>query len=70
MAVTRIRVDIKWENGVDFEVTSKEDDATSLTVVKADENGHLALLWPSYTDTVERYVKAVMARVGAEMKQP
>lgn len=70
MASTRIRIDIEWENGKDFEITTKENDASALTVVKADENGHLAALWSSYTDTVERYVKAIMARVGAEMKQP
>ena len=70
MAATRIRIDIEWENGVEFEITTKEDSAAALIVVKADENGHLAELWSSYTDTVERYIKAIMARVGTEMAKP
>lgn len=67
MAATRIRVDIEWENNESFEITAKEDSGNALTVIKADENGHLAALWSSYTDIMERYIKAVMARVGKEM---
>lgn len=67
MAATRIRVDIEWENNVGFEITAKEGAGSVLTVIKADENGHLAELWSSYTDIVERYIKAIMARVGREM---
>jgi len=67
MASTRIRVDIKWENNVEFEVTCKENDGDTLTVDKVEENGCIAELWPAVTDKVERYIKSVMARIGKEM---
>lgn len=70
MASTRIRVDIEWENGVQFEVTCKENSGDVLTVDKVEENGCIAALWPAVTDKVERYIKAVMTRVGNEMAKP
>ena len=65
-----IQVMLYWENNVSFQVTSKEDGqgAPTLDIVKLDENGHLPELWPAITDVVERYVKALMTRIGNDMK--
>lgn len=67
---TRIRIDIIWENNVAFDVAAKENDAKFKTVVRVEENGHISDLWPAVTDTVERYIKALMARIGKDMFSP
>lgn len=69
MAETEIEILIKWENNVSFEVTAKENDGPTLTIVKADENGQITILWPALTDVMERYIKAIMARIGQEMSK-
>ena len=67
----KIELTLSWENNVSFRVTSKEDGhpAPVLDIIKIDENGHLPELWPAVSDIVERYIKALMNRIGNEMKQ-
>lgn len=70
MPGSEIELKVTWENTASFEVTVKEDAGPVLTVVKADENGNLAAMWPALTDAVERYIKALMSRIGKEMSEP
>lgn len=70
MAENEIEVTIKWENGVTFEMTWKENDGPVLTLVKVDENGCIKEMWSAITDVVERCLKATMARIGKDMAQP
>ena len=67
MAATVIDVRIEWENGVAFEVQAQEGSGPVVTIVKAGENGNLAVMWSALTDVTERYIKALMARIGKEM---
>ncbi|KKM60905.1 hypothetical protein LCGC14_1537110 [marine sediment metagenome] len=66
MAQNEIELTIKWENNVAFEVTIKDNQHT-LTLVKMEENGDIAHLWPSATDLMERFIKRTMERIGKEM---
>lgn len=70
MAETVIDLKIAWENNQHFHVQSQEDSGPVLTVVKVDENGDIAALWPSLIDLMERHIKGIMARVGTEMAKP
>ena len=70
MAATVIDLRIEWENNNTFHVQSQEDSGPVLTVVKVDENGDVAALWPSLVDLMERHIKGIMARIGTEMAKP
>ena len=67
MAETIIDLRISWENNQSFEAQSQEDSGPVLTIAKMDENGHISTLWPALTDIMERYIKALMVRIGEEM---
>lgn len=67
MAETKVLLEVAWENNVSFEINAKEDDGPVLAVIKTDENGSVDVMWPALTDVVERYIKALMARIGKEM---
>ena len=67
MAGTKIELEIKWKNNASFEVTAKENDGETATIVKADENGDLSALWSAFADVMERYIKTLMARIGKDM---
>lgn len=64
---TTIKLVIKWQNDSHFDVTSKENDEDVVTVLHMDENGDIPVLWPSATDMMERHIKNLMARIGADM---
>lgn len=70
MAEHEIEITLKWENNVSFEATTKEDDGAVLSLARMDENGQIAILWPSQSDCLERYIKSIMARIGKEMAEP
>lgn len=70
MAEHEIEIVLKWENNKSFTATTKEDDGAVLSLAKMDENGQIATLWPSQADCLERYIRALMARIGKEMAQP
>jgi len=65
----KIEIEIKWENDVSFEVTSKEDDGPTLTLIKMDENCCIATLWPAVTDILRRYIRFLMTKIGKDMAQ-
>ncbi len=66
----RIEIDIQWENNNTIDVTAKNGGGVSYTVVKVDENGHLNSMMPSVKDIMERYIKGIMEKIAADMKQP
>jgi len=59
---------IKWENGVNFKMTSKLDAEEVKTVVEADENGHIAETWPHLENVCTAFFFSKMAEIGAAMK--
>ena len=69
MAQTQVEVIFKWENNKKIEVEAKEGSNT-ITVLRVDENGHLAEMMPAVLDLVERYIKALLTRVAKDMAQP
>jgi len=72
MAQSKLELDITWENNVSFEIDAKEtlpgSPVKTYTIVKSDENNHITETWPAISDIVERYMKAIMRKIGEEMK--
>lgn len=68
MAESELEIKFKWENNVSFEMLSKRDAEAVQTVVKADENTHLALIWSSLQSICQAYFQAELKKIGDEMK--
>lgn len=67
MAETEIELKLTWENGVAFEMTAKENAESVIQIVRMEENGNLAQLWPNIRDIITNYAGAIAARIGKEM---
>ena len=63
-----IEVTISWENDDFFEIKEKEDGGDTLIVGRFEENGELEVMWNSIQKTMLLYFKAVLTRIGEEMK--
>ena len=63
-----IEVTISWENDNFFEIKEKEDGGDTLIVGRFEENGELEVMWNSIQKTMLLYFKAVLERIGEEMK--
>ena len=69
MATHTRLIKITYENGEAFEMQTKLDSDSYLTVTSMDENGYFADLWEQGTAPLcERYFKDMLATIGAEMK--
>ena len=67
-AQTRL-IRLAWENGVSFTMDTKLGDASYITIIDIDENGHLNTLWESGVATVcKKYFETELDAIGAEMK--
>jgi len=69
MAVSKIEIELKWENEEFFEMTAKPDSGDGNIVFRMDENTHLPALWSDITKVCSNYFKKVMEEIGNEMKQ-
>ena len=67
MAAKELELKLKWENGVSFEMTSKRDAEAVSTVVKLDENGQIAALWPNIHNICRTFFIAELTTIGTEM---
>lgn len=68
MAAKELELTLKWENGVSFEMTTKRDAEAVSTVVKLDENGQIANLWPNIHKICQTFFLAELTTIGTEMK--
>lgn len=58
-----------WENGVSCKVDTKLDNASYITIIDVDENGHLNKLWDAGLKTViMTFLEAEVDTIGEEMK--
>ena len=63
-----IEVTISWENDDFFEIKEKEDGGATIVIGRFEENGELEVMWNSIQKTMLLYFKAVLERIGEEMK--
>ena len=63
-----IEVTISWENDNFFEIKEKEDGGDTIIVGRFEEDGELNVMWTSIQKTMELYFKAILTRIGEEMK--
>lgn len=62
-------IKLTWENEVGFEMETKLDGDSYLTVTSMDENGYFANLWEKgVAFTCKEYFDSVIDTIGAEMK--
>lgn len=68
MAEKTITFKLKWENQKEFAFTCDNGEA-DVTVVKVEENGHIALLWHHVETICTTFFQEKIAEVGKEMKE-
>ena len=62
-------IKITYENDVAFEMETKLDGDSYLTVTQMDENGYFSGLWESGTAPLcKKYFGDMLDAIGAEMK--
>ena len=69
MPETTIKLIIKWENEAGFELTSKEDDNETITIVKLEENACIGTIWDNVANICNDYFSHLMRRIGDDMKE-
>ncbi len=62
----KITLKLEWQNKKEFHMN--EDDGTEVQIVKVEENGHIALIWPQVEEICKRYFAAQLEKIGTEMK--
>lgn len=71
MAEKVMTLQVRWENKKDFEFKVKEPGATDfITIVKAQENSDIGILWPNIQKICEKYLGSKLVEIGNEMKEP
>lgn len=68
MAESKLEIEIKWENNLEFSVQEKHNDGDTSTVIALEENGELVVLWPHVQKALEAYWKAILTNIGEDMK--
>jgi len=66
--MNKLKIEIKWENDVEFSVTAKLNEGDVITIAAHEENGCIGALWPHIQKTVETYFKTTLTAIGEEMK--
>jgi len=61
-------IKFKWENGKYFEMTEKEGDGETLTIIRVEENSNIAALWGNIAAICTNYLMKVIKVAGDEMK--
>jgi len=61
-------IKFKWENGKYFEMTEREGDGETLTIIRVEENSNIAALWDSITKICADYLAMIVKNIGDEMK--
>ena len=60
---------LKWENEVSFEMETKIDGGSWLTIASMDENGYFANLWEKgVVPLCKEYFDRELNVIGSEMK--
>ena len=65
-----IEITLKWQNGGYYEMTSKRDQEGNIQVVRMEENGSIATLWPHVSIICQTFFNDVVTEIGNEMAQP
>jgi len=66
-AQTRL-VRFSWENNVNFKMDTKIDDGDWITISYTEENGEIAKLWPSISQSCIVFMKEKLDGIGDDMK--
>ena len=66
-----LEIKITWQNGSHFKCRAKVQDGTPSdwkTVVEAEENGHIGVVWSALQSAVMAFTAAQLNAIGDEMK--
>lgn len=71
MALKKLDIEIKWENGNLFQFIEKNDPPTpDVIIVKVQENSKIASLWPSVANICSIFLREKLDEIGKEMAAP
>lgn len=70
MAEGTIVITLRWENQEFFEATSKKDDGDTITIVRVEEDGNIAAVWPHVGDIIKEQIRRDLDTIGSDMKEP
>lgn len=68
MAEKQVEIELNWENGNYFEMKLKPDDGDWLQVVRVDEQGNIATIWPKVEQICLLAFAKKCAEIGEEMR--
>lgn len=64
-----VKIKIRWENSNKFSFNFNPVDGSEyIEVVSAEENGHIAVVWPHLQKACETFFKQLLVDIGEEMK--
>ena len=69
----QLEITLRWENQKHFTMEVQDGgqgQGPKITVVKAEEDGQISILWDYIQGACERYFKAKLGEIGVEMKKP
>jgi hypothetical protein len=69
MTEKTITFKFKYENNKEFSFTC-DNGEEDITIVKVEENGHLAELWPDVESICQKFFHQKLTDVGREMQMP
>ena len=64
-----LKITFDWENDNFFEMTSKEDEAEKISVIRIEENAHIDDMWLPVSTACKSFVGTEIDKIGAEMKK-
>lgn len=64
----KVKVTFDWVNRSHFEMTVKEGDNAEISIVKAEENSCMPLIWNSLEAICLSYLTNQLKQIGTEMK--
>ena len=70
MAQQEFEITFKWENGVNFEMTSKKNSDPVISIIKVEENGKMNTVWGGTQQVCIAFLTDIISQIGQEMKAP
>ncbi len=59
---------ILWENEDSFEMQAKKEDSEWTSIIRMEENGHIAILWLHIQKVCLTFFTGELEAIGKEMK--
>lgn len=61
-------ITLAWENNVGFCMTQKVNSDPEKIIIKLEENGDIASLWPHIEDACQQFFNNLLSKIGSDMR--